>query len=66
MTFSVITTETYYQTAGYSDEQLQSFSQIEFISPETMKWGIVLWAAIVAAYLFYIRQYFTPLPSQDE
>ena len=58
ITFSVVSPQAYYQVAGYTAEQLESFKHMQFMLPGMMKWGILMWSLIITGYLIGIKKYF--------
>lgn len=47
-----------YERMGYSEEQLELFRQVSFLSSAAIGWFTGGWAMAILGYLWYIRRYF--------
>ncbi len=65
ITFSLVSTETYYENAGMTAQQMETIKQTDVLSNPMMRWPMLLWTAAIVAYLFYIRKYFVNNSAQD-
>jgi len=58
ITFSIVSTETYYEKAGMTEQQMEQIRRFDFLSNPSMKWAMLLWVVFALAYLFWIRRFF--------
>lgn len=58
-------TDTYYEKAGMTAQQIETIKQFDMLSNPKMRVGMVIWAAITLVYLLWIRKFFVNTPDQQ-